>query len=312
MIVIIILSLFVLLHSLRSNLDISGAFTIQLTTIIPQVLSTVFPSSVFLSLFIHLLLARTYTGSRLMKFIIPLGAACATLVFCLPAFMRMPDPEDSGSDTVSTSVGTSHLMLPEKELITFNGYMLFAGAAQNDRLSDVILVDGANFDPALEYYNEGRIIKSHNEFVLSLSSVSNMLKLTPISSLSTVFQTDFLISLFISDIVVFNQALEELYKSERSVFYLLGFSFVFFIVASSMVLHFTRWRLFNVLFMFALARGSFTLYSFFRTGISAELNKLFDSNLLIELAPIVFVFCCGVFVILVDLLFIPSFHREGS
>jgi hypothetical protein len=286
------------------GLEDAGArpFTLELAAArLPRALFEVMLPAVLLSIVLLGFRMVRRPISRLLGFLIVLGASYAVLVNGLIWSHRA----ESGVRQSAATTAAARV-LPQDSFTAVGSRYVAPAAVKGDRLETVLVVDPAGKAPHFTLYAKGSVSVKDGRVGLQLAGAKPLSLREEVRPAATsLFAADVLTDYFLRDFRTMTADFEKLLGASFARFLLACFALLFLVSASLVLLRITRWPLFNVLLLVLAVRAYLLLYHVLAVDLAPAIGRVVADPLLKLLAPSAAFVAVGVLLLLVDILFIP-------
>jgi hypothetical protein len=184
--------------------------------------------------------------------------------------------------------------------------VLSARAITNGNVQGILLFDTAKAEDRFSVFPAG--VASTRAGILTVTTTSRppvTISGSPAFSWTGVFAADRFTDLFLRDIHTLTADFQKLLDGSLGEFFAACLALLFLCAASLALLRLTRWPLANIMLLVIAVRGYFSLYHLLATTIAPQIATVVTDKFMMRLFPSAAFAALGLFLILVDIIFIP-------
>lgn len=279
-------------------------FTLELAAArAPRALFAVMLPAVLLSIVLLGFRMARRPISRLLGFLIVLGAGCVVLVSGLTVSHRAEAAVRRGAAAAAAAAQ----VLPPDGFTAVGARWVAPTKVNGGTLGPTVVLDPSKPAPRFALYRSGTVALKDGRVSLQLAGAKPLSlreELRPAAA--PLFAPDAFTDYFLRDFRTMTADVERLLGASFPRFLFACFALLFLVSASLVLLRVTRWPLFNVLLLVLAVRAYLLLYHVLAVELAPAIGRLVADPLLRLLAPSAAFVVVGVVLLLVDILFVPA------
>ena len=280
------------------------SFTLELAAArLPRTLFEVMLPAVLLSVVLLGFRMARRPISRLLGFLIVLGAGCVVLVTGLAVSHRAEAVVRRGA----TVPAAAAQVLPPGSFTAVGTRYVAPTEVKGGTLGPTVVLDPSKPAPRFALYRSGAATVKDGRVSLQLAGAKPLSlggELRPAAT--PLFAADVFTDYFLRDFRTMTADVERLLAASFPRFLFACFALLFLVSASLVLLRLTRWPLFNVLLLVLAVRAYLLLYHLLAVDLAPSIGRVVADPLLRLLAPSAAFVVVGVLLLLVDILFVPA------
>ena len=288
------------------GLEDSGVrrFTLELAAAkLPRALFEVMLPAVLLSVVLLGFRMARRPISRLLGFLIVLGAGCGVLVTGLAVSHRAEAIVRRGAATPAAAAQ----VLPPGSFTAVGTRFVAPTEVKNGNLGPTVVLDPSKPAPRFSLYRSGAVTVNDGRVGLQLAGTRQLSVREQLRPAATpLFAADAFTDYFLRDFRTMTADVERLLGASFPRFLFACFALLFLVSASLVLLRVTRWPLFNVLLLVLAVRAYLLLYHLLAVELAPAIGRVVADPLLRLLAPSAAFVVVGALLLLVDILFVPA------